>query len=151
MAGDVRVQKANKVLDAEIAALREQVALAKRRRPRQSGANDAVSGQVSTVISPPDAAAPAEEAIAADQGDIEQRKAVELVTIRVNRLEQIKGWITTDGDLLPLIAKVAGDVEGRFLRRNLAVNVALSTIFLIAGWLLSIVATPTNLGHIFTH
>jgi hypothetical protein len=151
MAGDVRVQKASKVLDAEIAALREQVALARRRQPRQSIATDAASGQAFAGISPPDAATATPETGSAVQGDIEQRDAVELLAARTERLGQIKMWITTDGDLLPLIAKVAGDVEGRFLRRNLAVNVVLSTIFLIAGWLLSTVATPTNLGHIFRH
>jgi hypothetical protein len=149
MAGDVRVQKASKVLDEEIAALREQVALARKRRPRQSSANDVAEGPASAGASTSGAAVPVDETNSAEQGGIEQTEAGELLRSRLKRLEQIQEWITIDGDLLPLIARVAGNVESKFLRRNLVLNVVLSTIFLIAGWLLSTVATPIDLGHIF--
>jgi hypothetical protein len=151
MAGDVRVQRANKVLDEEIAALREQATLAKRRRPRQSGANGAAKGQPSAGISTPEAAAPEDEPSSAEQSDIHQTEADRLLVVRINRLQQIQEWLAIDGDMLPSIAKVAGVVEGKFLRKNLVMSVVLSTIFLIAGWLLSTVATPIDLGHIFTH
>jgi hypothetical protein len=145
MAGDARVQKANKVLDEEIAALREQVALAKRRRPRQSSPHGAADGASQSRQEQ----APSQECDAAEQGDAERNDALVLLDQRKMRLEQIREWITTDGDLLPLIARVAGNIEGKFVRRQVLVNLVLSTIFLIAGWLLSTVATPIDLGHIF--
>jgi hypothetical protein len=53
--------------------------------------------------------------------------------------------------MLPLAAKVVRVVEGRFVRKSFALNVVLSTVFLIAGWLLSNFATPVDLGRLFGH
>src|SRR5260370_42676842 len=71
--------------------------------------------------------------------------------LTLQRLETIKSWINEDRTLIAPIARVVGYDEARTARKNLAMNIALSTIFLIAGWLLSNIATPTYLGNIFRH
>jgi hypothetical protein len=152
MATDAQVQKASRVLDEEIAALRGQVALAKRRHPKQPTANDATSGLAQASQEQPLAGALPEaeplqhESASAGQDDVDQRTSVEYLAAQGQRLEQVQDWILSDRAMLPLIAKAVGVDERTFVRRSFWLNVVLSTIFLIAGWLLSTFASPVDLG-----
>jgi hypothetical protein len=150
VAQSVRVHRANRVLDEEIATLKEQVSVAKRRHSRQPGVNGATSGP-SQVDQAPGTLSTSQSVSAPREQGADSGTALEMLAKRAWYLEQIQSWITADSDLLPLIARVAGNAEEKYMRKNLLMNVVLSTIFLIAGWLLSIAATPSILGDIFRH
>jgi hypothetical protein len=140
------VQRASRALDEEIAALKEQVARAKKRRSRPITPAEQSSDHVSE-----DGAAPGESLEQDSAVTADQETALALLSVRMDRLGQVKAWITTDGDLLPLIARIVGMRESQFLRKNLIWSIILSTIFLIAVWLLSTIATPATLGALVPH
>jgi hypothetical protein len=146
MAQTPDVQRASKALDEEIAALKEQVARAKKRRSRPITPEERSSDHA-----PEDGAAPGEPLEQDSAVTADQETALALLSVRMDRLGQVKAWITTDGDLLPLIARIVGMRESQFLRKNLIWSIILSTIFLIAGWLLSTIATPATLGALVPH
>jgi hypothetical protein len=79
------------------------------------------------------------------------REIVEEIDRRISRLEQVRDWIDEDEYLAHLIDSVIGKKvkasEQRQARRNIIVNV----IFLLLGWLLSILATPANIVSLFPH
>ncbi len=156
MARDVKVQRARQALDDEIAELQQQAARARRRHPKQPVAVESASqpAPAPTEQPLPSTTPPSLQGTIAGSSsplelDADQTAAIALLDTRTQRLSDIKQWITEDSDLLPLIARVVGDIESKYMRRNLIINILLSTIFLLAGWLLSIVATPTNLVHLF--
>ncbi len=158
MARDKRLEKANRVLDEEIAALRDKAAQNKKRRARQPAAVEVASaatqsggGQTPTATTQPAAAAPAHGNAPSALGSSEQSAGVESLDATAERLKYIRDVLNTDPALVPHVARAVGVEEGKYLRRNLMLNVVLSTIFLIAGWLLSTVATPTTLSRIFGH
>jgi hypothetical protein len=158
LANDVKVQRARRALDEEITALQQQAALARRRPPRHPAAGDAAPSpaqahqeQPLTGDTSPSPATQVYSPSSTESLDADQTSAIALITNRTDHLQDIRKWLTEDGDLLPLIAKVVGDIEGTYLRRNVIVNILLSTVFLIAGWLLSTVATPGNLVRLFGH
>lgn len=163
MAGDKRLEKANEALDEEIALFREQVAQAKRRRARQGAAVAAVSGPAqpgdgqvpASTAALPAAATPMQETIPAEQDSPDQTARDDVLAEQGDRIlehmTQIRTWLNTEPELRPMAKRFVGELESRSLRQNVMLNVVLSTIFLLAGWLLSVVATPTLLARVFGH
>lgn len=70
---------------------------------------------------------------------------------RIGRLIQVRDWIQEDGDIARLIDTVIGKQVQSSERRQARLSVALNVIFLLAGWVLSLIAAPTAIGHIFGH
>jgi hypothetical protein len=79
------------------------------------------------------------------------REIVEEIDHRISRLEQVRDWIDEDEYLAQLIDSIIGKQvktsEQRQARRNIIVNI----VFLLLGWLLSILATPANMVSLFPH
>ena len=57
--------------------------------------------------------------------------------------------MNADPDLLAPIGRFVGVQVGTSFWKNLTWSIILGVIFLLAGWLLSIVATPTTLSTFF--
>jgi len=91
------------------------------------------SGEVAPAQTPPSEAA-AEIVAALDQ--------------RIDRLSHVRDWIAEDNALASLIDKVIGGQVAAAMRRQRIVNVVFNIVFLLAGWLLALFATPDNLFHL---
>jgi hypothetical protein len=131
MSSPQKVEKARRVLDSEIQALDEQVKLARRRTKSLGGDQERSDSSTQSTIT--------ESSIQS-----EQQRAIEILTIRQEQLQQISSWIANDKDLLPSIRKIFEEDETGRARRALLLNILLSTIFLLAGWGLSIIAPPSS-------
>jgi hypothetical protein len=75
-----------------------------------------------------------------------QQTTVASLDQRITRLIQVRDWIQEDGDIARLIDTVIGRQVRSSERRQARFAIVLNVIFLLAGWLLSLVATP---GHLF--
>jgi hypothetical protein len=62
------------------------------------------------------------------------------------RLERVRDWIDEDQELARLIDSVIGRQAKRAERRQHRMNLVYTRIFLVAGWFLSLVSTPTTLA-----
>ncbi|MBA3826075.1 MAG: hypothetical protein H0X24_19520 [Ktedonobacterales bacterium] len=67
---------------------------------------------------------------------------------RIVRLMQVRDWIQEDGDIARLIDTVIGKQVQSSERRQARLAVALNVIFLVAGWALSLVASPGLFSHL---
>lgn len=68
---------------------------------------------------------------------------------RIGRLMQVRDWIQEDGDIARLIDTVIGKQVQSSERRQARLTVVLNVIFLLAGWALSLVASPDHLRTLF--
>jgi hypothetical protein len=73
------------------------------------------------------------------------RDIVGAIDARIERLAQVRDWIDEDDELAGLIDSVIARRIRDSERRQARFNVALNAVFLLAGWLLSLVGTPTAL------
>lgn len=73
---------------------------------------------------------------------------VSAIDARIGRLEQVRDWIDEDDELAGLIDSVIARRIRESERRQARFNVALNAVFLIAGWLLSLVGTPAAFTHL---
>jgi len=64
---------------------------------------------------------------------------------RIERLSHVRDSIEEDNALATLIDKVIGGQVATATRRQRLVTIIFNGIFLVAGWLLSLLATPDNL------
>jgi hypothetical protein len=139
-----RVQRANQALDEEIAALKQQVAASKKRRsppvrPDEQASEDTSQPSASTAI-PSDTSPDTSDA---------QHTSVDALSLQIDRLQTLQSWVNSDPDLLSPIGKMVGINVTTSFRKNLMWSIVLGVIFLFAGWLLSIVATPSTLSTFF--
>jgi len=118
-------------LFAEIALLRSQLdqALGAGGVDRQAPRRAPSGGDIAAPARPSDAAA----------------EIVSGLDQRIERLSHVRDWIDEDNELANLIDKVIGGQVAAAMCRQRAFNVAFNIVFLIAGWLLSLLATPDNL------
>lgn len=70
---------------------------------------------------------------------------------RVSRLMQVRDWIQQDGDIARLLDTVIGNQVRSSERRQARMNIILNVIFLVAGWALSVIATPSAITALFHH
>jgi hypothetical protein len=76
------------------------------------------------------------------------RPTEEIVTAldsRIARLEQVRDWIGEDEGFAALIDNIIGKQVRAATRWQLVVSFVLSVLFLIAGWLLSLLGSPADL------
>jgi len=133
-----KVLRARRALDKEITALDEQVNLARKQTKREG---DHWRGDGESDLR---GSAQQEATQVADLLPAEQQRAIEVLANRQHQLEQIRSWIQSDADILPSIRKIFEDDERKRARQALLINIALSTIFLLAGWGLSLIASPAS-------
>lgn len=67
------------------------------------------------------------------------------IDARIERLAQVRDWIDEDDELAGLIDSVIARRIRESERRQARFNVVLNAVFLIMGWLLSLVGTPSAL------
>lgn len=65
---------------------------------------------------------------------------------RIERLLQVRHWLDEDNEMARLLDSVIKQRVHISERRQTIINMALNTIFLIAGWGLSAFFTPSTLG-----
>lgn len=65
---------------------------------------------------------------------------------RIARLEQVRRWIGEDGEMARFLDAVIGQQVKASERRTVRVSIALAIVSLIAGWALSLLATPQTLA-----
>jgi len=70
---------------------------------------------------------------------------------RIGRLEQLCDWIDEDEHLARFIDSVIGHQVRAAERRQARLSAGLNVLFMIAGWLLSLIGTPANLAQIVSH
>ena len=132
-----KVLRARRALDKEITALDKQVNLARKQTKRE---DDHWRGDAESDLR----GSSQQEASRSVDFPAEQQRAIEVLTNRQHQLEQIRSWIQSDADILPSIRKIFEDDERKRARQALLINIALSTIFLLAGWGLSLIASPAS-------
>jgi primosomal protein N'' len=79
------------------------------------------------------------------------REIVEEIDRRISRLEQVRDWIDEDEYLAHLIDSVIGKQVKTSEQRQARKNIIMNIVFLLLGWLLSILATPANIVSLFPH
>lgn len=65
---------------------------------------------------------------------------------RIARLMQVRDWIQEDGDIARLIDTVIGKQVRSSEQRQARLAIILNIVFLLAGWALSLIASPERLG-----
>jgi hypothetical protein len=70
---------------------------------------------------------------------------------RLMRLMQVRDWIQQDGDIARLLDTVIGNQVRKSERRQARFNIILNVIFLVAGWALSVIASPSAIAAFFHH
>lgn len=70
---------------------------------------------------------------------------------RVARLMQVREWISEDGDIARLLDSVIGNQVRTSERRQVRINLAFNVLFLLAGWALSIFASPQAMSALLGH
>jgi hypothetical protein len=102
-----------------------------------------------SVAAPARSAAPQGAPTATTQG------MVETLDQRIDRLNNIRTWLQQDDDLARLIDGIIGKQVRASERRQARLSVVLNVVFLLAGWGLSLISTPSaasaTLGHILGH
>lgn len=139
-----RVQRANQALDAEIAALKEQVAEARRRRSRPVRPDEQVAPSSSQPAAPVPKAESASTDIAGDQN-----VSIDALSAQIERLQMLQSWMKEDPTIVGPVGRAVGAETGQSFRKNLFWSVILGVVFLLAGWLLSVIATPATFGSFF--
>lgn len=97
-------------------------------------------------------AAPPPPRVAAKGAPPAVQHMVETLDERIGRLNNIREWLQQDDDLARLIDGIIGKQVRASERRQARLSVVLNVVFLLAGWGLSLISTPSSaLGHIFGH
>lgn len=146
MTSDTMTRMVSSNLNDDIAALRREITQARRRQAR--GRNAEALADVNSQV--PEGQAPSVaanlDAFESLRGPAQSQDELRAELVRIARTLG-----TSDPDFVAKVAEAVSSVEGKSFRKNLVVSIVLSTIFLIAGWLLSIVATPATMGALLHH
>jgi hypothetical protein len=143
VASNVMTRKASSAIDDDLAALKQELASARRQRLRRQDAPvasdrraEADRNQAPTVATQPGT-------YHADQATPEPLDLQPLIRELTNKLK------SADDDVKAKVLDALAESGRQSFRTNLIVSVVLSTIFLIAGWLLSSAASPATLIALF--
>jgi hypothetical protein len=79
-----------------------------------------------------------------------EEEIIQALNERIFRLGQVRDWIEEDTHLAHLIDSVIGRQVLLSERRQARFNTALNGVFLILGWMLSLVGTPATLAMYLT-
>ena len=74
----------------------------------------------------------------------DQTPSIDALSAQIERLQTLQSWMKEDPTIVGPVGRAVGAETGQSFRKNLLWSVILGVIFLFAGWLLSIVATPAT-------
>jgi hypothetical protein len=125
-------------INSQIATLQHEIGAASAAAPAApETVRRAPAGEAATAKAPAPSDAAEEIVAALDQ--------------RIYRLEHVRDWIAEDNELAALIDKVIGNQVESAMRRQRRFSVFVNVVLLLAGWLLSLLATPNNIFHFLPH